>query len=114
MRKALLHTGFVALSLALAAGLPACKREEAAASQPPKEAAPLLHVQTATVAERPMPEFLVLTGSLRADQESNVAADANGKVRTSASRRAISSSRRWRPTPTAACARACSRSRGSS
>jgi membrane fusion protein (multidrug efflux system) len=57
-----------------------CRREEAAASQPPREAAPLLHVQTATVTERAMPEYLVLTGNLRADQESNIAADANGKV----------------------------------
>jgi len=61
-------------------GLSACKREEAAASQPPKEAAPLVKVRTAAVVEQPMPEFLVLTGSLRADQESNLAADANGKV----------------------------------
>jgi membrane fusion protein (multidrug efflux system) len=60
--------------------LAGCRRDEAAASQPPREAAPLLHVQTATIAERPMPEFLVLTGSLRADQESNIAADASGKV----------------------------------
>jgi RND family efflux transporter MFP subunit len=73
------------LCLALAAtipalGLSACKREEAAASQPPKEAAPLVRVQTRAVVEQPMPEYLVLTGSLRADQESNLAADANGKV----------------------------------
>jgi len=61
-------------------GLAGCKREEAAASQPPKEAAPLVKVRTAPVVEQPMPEFLVLTGSLRADQESNLAADANGKV----------------------------------
>ena len=67
------------LAAAVLAGT-ACKREEAAASQPPKEAAPLVRVQTVAVAERPMPEFLVLTGSLRADQESNLAADANGKV----------------------------------
>jgi RND family efflux transporter MFP subunit len=66
--------------LAGAVGLTGCHREEAAASQPPKEAAPLLKVRTATVGEQPMPEFLVLTGSLRADQESNLAADANGKV----------------------------------
>jgi membrane fusion protein, multidrug efflux system len=68
----------ILLSALLAA--PGCKREEAAASQPPKAAAPLLHVRTANVAVQPMPEFLVLTGSLRADQESNVAADASGKV----------------------------------
>ncbi len=70
-----------ALGVAAAAtGASGCHREEAAASQPPKEAAPLIKVQTTAVAERPMPEFLVLTGSLRADQESNIAADANGKV----------------------------------
>jgi membrane fusion protein (multidrug efflux system) len=67
-------------ALGLAAGATGCHREEAAASQPPKEAAPLIKVQTTAVVERPMPEFLVLTGSLRADQESNIAADANGKV----------------------------------
>jgi membrane fusion protein (multidrug efflux system) len=71
----------VAVTAGVSAGaLAGCRREEAAASQPPKAAAPLLHVQTAAVAERPMPEFLVVTGSLRADQESNLAADANGKV----------------------------------
>lgn len=39
-----------------------------------------IKVQTTAVAERPMPERLVLTGTLRASQESQVAADAAGKV----------------------------------
>jgi RND family efflux transporter MFP subunit len=37
-------------------------------------------VQTVAVAEKPMPEHLVLTGTLKANQESQVAADAAGKV----------------------------------
>jgi membrane fusion protein, multidrug efflux system len=37
-------------------------------------------VETVPVVERPMPEHLVLTGTLRASQESEVAADAAGKV----------------------------------
>src|SRR5690606_17708441 len=39
-----------------------------------------IKVETAPVTERPMPEHLVLTGTLRASQESEVAADAAGKV----------------------------------
>ncbi len=37
-------------------------------------------VDTVPVVEQPMPELLTLTGQLRASQESDVAADANGKV----------------------------------
>lgn len=39
-----------------------------------------IKVATAKVEERPMPELLTLTGTLKADQESDVAADASGKV----------------------------------
>jgi len=42
-------------------------------------AAPV-HVQTATVSEQPMPEYLTLTGSLHASRQSDIAADASGKV----------------------------------
>jgi membrane fusion protein, multidrug efflux system len=70
----------LSLAVALAFGLGACKREAAAASEPHEEAPRLVRAQTAVVVERPMPEYLVLTGSLRADQESNIAADASGKV----------------------------------
>lgn len=44
-----------------------------------KEEAPL-RVETTKVEQRPMPDYLVLTGTLRANQESEVAADAAGKV----------------------------------
>jgi membrane fusion protein, multidrug efflux system len=61
--------------------LGACKKPD-----PPKpeltsaqQAVPI-KVQTTAVVMLPMPEALTLTGSLRASQESDVAADASGKV----------------------------------
>ncbi len=39
-----------------------------------------VHVQTGTVSEQPMPEYLTLTGSLHASRQSDIAADASGKV----------------------------------
>jgi len=59
--------------------LPACQRSEAAPTSAPKEEPPI-HVATVAASERPVPEFLTLTGSLLANQESDIAADANGKV----------------------------------
>jgi membrane fusion protein, multidrug efflux system len=58
-----------------------CKKPEAADAQASaaKTDAPI-KVQTTAVVERPMPEYLFLTGTLRASQESEVAADAAGKV----------------------------------
>lgn len=46
---------------------------EASATAPVK-------VKTTQVAEEPMPEYVTLTGTLRGNQESDVAADASGKV----------------------------------
>jgi membrane fusion protein, multidrug efflux system len=67
--------------LGLLAGLSACRSSgEAAASQLVREAAAPVHVQTALVTQRPMPEYLTLTGTLRASAESDIAADASGKV----------------------------------
>jgi membrane fusion protein (multidrug efflux system) len=66
-----------ALSLALLAA--ACSRPEAQA-QPVAKEDPAIHVTTITVAERPVPEYLTLTGSLSANRESDIAADASGKV----------------------------------
>ncbi len=70
---------FLLLAAPLAFASPACKKSEAAPSDTVKEAPPL-HVETAPATERPMPEFLTLTGSLLADKQSDIAADANGKV----------------------------------
>ena len=58
----------------------ACKKPEATAQLTSAKAEVPIKVQTAPVEERPMPEHLVLTGTLRASQESEVAADAAGKV----------------------------------
>jgi membrane fusion protein (multidrug efflux system) len=59
-----------------------CKKPEGGEAQltSAKTEAPPIKVETAPVVERPMPEHLVLTGTLRASQESEVAADAAGKV----------------------------------
>jgi membrane fusion protein (multidrug efflux system) len=76
----------VALLFALALLLvsPAgCRRaEESAAAQTRagSDTSAPLHVTTATVALRPVPQVSILTGTLRANEESNVAADASGKV----------------------------------
>src|SRR5437899_957263 len=59
----------------------ACKKPQSAEPQlTSAKAEPALKVQTVAVVEAPMPEHLVLTGTLRASQESEVAADAAGKV----------------------------------
>lgn len=59
----------------------ACARSEAQpAPQPASSQAPAIHVTTAPVAQQPMPEYVTLTGTLRASEESDIAADAVGKV----------------------------------
>ncbi|HWZ91862.1 MAG TPA: biotin/lipoyl-binding protein, partial [Polyangiaceae bacterium] len=67
------------LVCAIAAALPACKHADDTPTNAVKEDPPL-HVSTAAATSRPMPEFLTLTGSLLADKQSDIAADANGKV----------------------------------
>src|SRR5271170_5970214 len=60
----------------------ACHRnDDSSLSQAGGEAmAPPIRVQTAKVSEQPMPEYLTLTGSLHASRQSDIAADATGKV----------------------------------
>ncbi|HSY22928.1 MAG TPA: efflux RND transporter periplasmic adaptor subunit [Polyangiaceae bacterium] len=71
----------LAVSFVLAfASLPACQKSEAASSTTVAEAEAPVRVQTTQVVTQPMPRYLTVTGSLRADQESQIAADANGKV----------------------------------
>lgn len=63
----------------VATALVACKGADASS----KEAKPVetpVKVETAPAVEAPTPEQLILTGTLRASQESEVAADASGKV----------------------------------
>ncbi len=62
-------------------GVAGCRSsEDAAAATRQREAAAAVHVSTVAVVERPMPEFLTLTGTLRASAQSDVAADVSGKV----------------------------------
>jgi membrane fusion protein, multidrug efflux system len=69
-------------ALVVACLLAACRKPESGEAElrSAKADAPPLAVETAPVIERPMPEYLVLTGTLRASQESEVAANAAGKV----------------------------------
>jgi membrane fusion protein (multidrug efflux system) len=69
-----------ALSLVLFGSAIGCHRAEESASAQTQESAPPIAVQTAKAVERTVPKYATLTGSLRANQESDVAADANGKV----------------------------------
>jgi membrane fusion protein (multidrug efflux system) len=57
----------------------ACKPADGSTAAANEAAAPI-HVQTAAVVEQAMPDYVTLTGTLRGNQESDVAADAPGKV----------------------------------
>lgn len=75
----------VVAGIGLVASAGACRKPDPAATQltsAPQPAAPPIKVTGAPVVEQRMPEYLTLTGSLRASQESEVAADASGKVTT--------------------------------
>src|SRR5450755_4386281 len=56
----------------------ACTKGEASTKVPPPE--PSVSVKAAPVVEEPMPSYLTVTGSLVANQQSEVAAGASGKV----------------------------------
>jgi len=71
----------VAALVCLGVGATGCqKNDSASAATPPKEAAAPIHVTTSAVVEKPMPTLLTLTGTLRADSESDMAADVSGKI----------------------------------
>ncbi len=78
MRAVAVVGAFLELALAIAAG--GCKKPGVTAVAAPRETTQPLHVQTAPVTERPMPELLMLTGTLRASESTELAADVNGKV----------------------------------
>ena len=68
------------LALALgAAALPGCKGKTAEASSAPAEK-PAVSVQTDAVVTIDVPRTLRLTGTLRGDRETDLAANANGRV----------------------------------
>jgi RND family efflux transporter MFP subunit len=70
-----------ALAAVAVAGVAGCRKpDDASAATPPREAAAPLHVTTVAVVQRPMPELLTLTGTLHANESSEVAANVAGKV----------------------------------
>ena len=73
MKRILSFPVFLSVLLVLVAG---CKPAGSGAVKP----AAAIQVQTAVVAEKPMPRTLPLTGSLVANQQANVAANASGVV----------------------------------
>jgi RND family efflux transporter MFP subunit len=70
----------VGVFLGLALHVGACKKPDVAAAAAPRETSAPIHVQTTQAGQRPMPEFLTLTGTLRASESTELAADVNGKV----------------------------------
>jgi membrane fusion protein (multidrug efflux system) len=69
-------------ALALAIVAAGCQRRGQAAQTPPPE--PPIAISTVDVVEKPMPRFLVLTGSLTPNEASDVAANAAGAVLSTA------------------------------
>jgi membrane fusion protein (multidrug efflux system) len=70
-----------AVGAVLLLGTAAChKAEEASAAAAASSGEAPMKVQTTPVGEQPMPRFLTLTGTLRANASSEVAADATGRV----------------------------------
>jgi membrane fusion protein (multidrug efflux system) len=57
-----------------------CHKPDEAAAATAREAAAPVKVTTTPVVDKPMPELLTLTGTLRSSVESDVAADVSGKV----------------------------------
>ncbi len=75
-----LALSFAAASLLLSIAGGCRKPDDAKAELTSARTDAPVQAQTARVVEQPMPEYLTLTGTLRASEESEVAADASGKV----------------------------------
>jgi len=78
-----LRSGGLVLSLGLGlcgCSKPATAEVSASTAQPSAAQLGALSVSTVQADKRPMPRYLTLTGTLVADRESNVAANASGKV----------------------------------
>lgn len=80
--RSCMRTVAFASGLSIVALVAACKKPDPSKAEltSAEQATPPIRVTTTVVNEQVMPELLVLTGSLRASQESEVAADASGKV----------------------------------
>lgn len=76
MRTSLLRLPTSALCLAFAAALSGCKAKPVAATTAP----PPIHVETVDARDEPIPRVLALTGTLRGKQQTDLAANAAGRV----------------------------------
>jgi len=68
-----------AVTITMAAATTGCGHKESK-NEPAAKEDPVVHAKVVQVAEQAMPEYLTLIGTLRANQESDIAADAAGKV----------------------------------
>jgi membrane fusion protein, multidrug efflux system len=73
----LLRAPAAALVLALGVTLAGCKAKQIATSEPPP---PPVHVETVDAVEQPVPRVLALTGTLRGSKQTDLAANAAGRV----------------------------------
>jgi RND family efflux transporter MFP subunit len=78
----MLRNSFVALALAVTTAVVAagCDRPTAASTAAVDAKAKPIKVEALTVAQQPMPNTVLLAGSLKANQESDLAANASGRV----------------------------------
>jgi RND family efflux transporter MFP subunit len=70
----------VAFALVAAVAAAGCDRPTAASAGPVDARSKVIRVDTLTVVEAPMPNTVLLAGSLKANQESELAANATGRV----------------------------------
>lgn len=77
MRTSLLRLPTATLFLAFAAALAGCKAKPIAATNAPP---PPIHVETVEARDEPIPRVLALTGTLRGKQQTDLAANAAGRV----------------------------------
>ncbi|MGE5788565.1 MAG: efflux RND transporter periplasmic adaptor subunit, partial [Myxococcales bacterium] len=68
------------VALLASAGTPACTRSANAQPSPSVAEAAAVHVQTQPVATRSVPVWLTLTGQLKGSRDTDLAANANGRV----------------------------------
>lgn len=77
MRNSLLRLPHVPLLLTLGVALAGCKQSQAAPAEVPVDA---VHVEAVEAREQPMPRTLQVTGTLRGKQQTDLAANAVGRV----------------------------------
>lgn len=79
--RAVARQSLALFALLAVAGTPACTRSANAQPSPGvADAAPAVHVETSPVTTRTVPVWLTLTGQLKGSRDTDLAANANGRV----------------------------------